>query len=275
MSQTTSSEAGNLFRAGKLSDAVAAANAALRKSPTDLGARILLAELLMFSGNLERADVVLDACSDLDPTLAVVVAEFRQLVRGEMARRQLFRDGRVPEFLGEPTAAQRSTLAALVAGRAGDVAEAGRMAAQAEAERVHPAGTADGTPFDDLRDGDDLLAGSFEVITTTGKYFWIPPERVSLIEFHPPKRPRDLYWRRASMEVESGPDGEVYIPAMYSVDAADPALTDALRLGRETDWQQAAEGAPTRGVGAVTLVVGEEATTLLELRQLSFRPVNG
>ena len=31
-----------------------------------------------------------------------------------------------------------------------------------------------GTAFDDLRDVDDLLAGSIEVLTTTGKYYWIP-----------------------------------------------------------------------------------------------------
>ena len=46
-----------------------------------------------------------------------------------------------------------------------------------------------------------LTAGSFEVLTTTGKYYWIPTERVATVEFHPPKRPRDLLWRRATMSV--------------------------------------------------------------------------
>ena len=95
-------------------------HAAVRKAPTDIGARVLLAELLAFSGNIERADVVLDACAELDPSAAMAVAEFRQLLRGELARRQLFSDGRVPEFLGEPTAAQRLSLAAIVALRNGD-----------------------------------------------------------------------------------------------------------------------------------------------------------
>ena len=163
-----------------LADALTAANAAVRKTPTDIGARVLLAELLAFSGNIDRADVVLDACADLDPTAAIVVAEFRQLLRGETARRQLFSDGRVPEFLGEPTAAQRLSLAAIVALRNGDSPEAGKLAAEAEEARVHPTGTAGDTAFDDMRDADDLLASCFEVITTTGKYFWIPPERVLL-----------------------------------------------------------------------------------------------
>ena len=79
---------------------------------------------MLLGSNLERADVILDAASTIDPSSALVVAEFRQLVRADMARRQLFRDGRVPEFLGEPTETQRLQLAALVALRAGDIAEA-------------------------------------------------------------------------------------------------------------------------------------------------------
>ncbi len=121
-------DAGRLFREGKLADALTAATAAVRKAPTDIGSRVLMAELLAFSGNIERADVILDASAELDPTAAVVVAEFRQLLRGELARRQLFSDGRVPEFLGEPTAAQRLSLAAIVALRNGDSPEAAKLA---------------------------------------------------------------------------------------------------------------------------------------------------
>src|SRR5262245_35471792 len=209
MSQSTSgaaapSEAGRLFREGKLADAIAAANVAVRKTPTDIGARVLLAELLLFAGNVDRVDVVLDACTDLDPTAVLMVAEFRQLLRGETARRQLFSEGRVPEFLGEPSEAQRLSLAALVALRGGDVATAGRLAGQAEEARVHPSGSAAEGPFDDMRDADDLLATCFEVITTTGKYFWISPERVATLECQPMKRPRDLFWRRATMNVSGG-----------------------------------------------------------------------
>ena len=139
MSRTDQTPAA-LLRAGKLDEAVAAAQAALRKAPTDLNARVLLAELLAFTGNLERADVILDAASAIDPTTAVVVAEFRQLVRADMARRQLFRDGRVPEFLSDPTETQRLQLAALVALRAGDTADAARQAEAAEAARPRAPG---------------------------------------------------------------------------------------------------------------------------------------
>jgi type VI secretion system protein ImpE len=123
-----------------------------------------------------------------------------------------------------------------------------------------------------MRDGDDLLASCFEVITTTGKYFWIPPQRVVLLEFHPMKRPRDLYWRRASMQVADGPDGDVYLPMIYPpVASAAAELTDALRLGRATDWSQAGEGGPMRGLGAVTLLVGDETLTWAEMDKVSFQ----
>ncbi len=267
-----SQSAGELFHAGQLAEAVAAANAAVRKTPTDLGARVLLAELLAFSGNAERADVILDAAADVDPTAAVAVAEFRQLLRAEVARRQLFRDGRVPEFLGEPTAAQRHALAALVALRANDAAEAARLSAEAEAARPRTAGTRDGTPFDDLRDADDLLAGSVEVLTTTGKYFWIPIERVASVSFHPAKRPRDLLWRRASMSVTDGPDGDVYIPATYA--PPDGAGDASLLLGRSTDWV-GPEAGPVRGLGQRTFLVGDEAATIMELKDLAFTPKEG
>jgi type VI secretion system protein ImpE len=117
-----------------------------------------------------------------------------------------------------------------------------------------------------MRDADDLLAGSFEVLTTTGKYFWIPTERVQTLEFHPPKRPRDLLWRRASMSVAQGPDGEVYLPAVYVTDAP---VADALRLGRETDWRQA-DGGPVRGVGQRLFIVGEDAAPMMELGNFRF-----
>ena len=88
---TTGSDAGALFRAGRLDEAVAAATDAVRKAPADLGPRLLLAELLLFQGSLERIDTLLDAAASLDPSAGIGVAEFRQLLRAEIARRQLLR----------------------------------------------------------------------------------------------------------------------------------------------------------------------------------------
>jgi type VI secretion system protein ImpE len=263
--------AGALFRAGKLTAAIDAANAAVRAKPADFGERLLLAELLVFAGNLQRADLILDAAAKTDPTTAVVVAEFRQLLRADIARRQCLAEGRIPEFLGEPTPALQATLAALVALRAGENDEAARKAADAETSRPRVAGTmkqADGdVPFDDFRDADDLYAGFFEVLTTTGKYFWIPTERVASIELHPPRRPRDLAWRRVAMSVIDGPDGEVYLPALYV--AAQSGSSDDISLGRTTEWL-GEENELVRGAGQRIFVIGDEAYGITDLSGLQF-----
>ena len=263
----TDLDAAGLLRAGKLAEAIAAATAAVKQAPTHLGARVLLAELLLFSGNLERADVILDAASQIDPSALIVVAEFRQLLRAETARRQLYRDGRVPDFLGEPEASERASLAAFVALRAGDMANAKAMADQAETLRPRAPGTAGDIVFDDFRDADDMLPGFIETLTTTGKYYWVPLSRIASMVFHPPKRPRDLAWRRCSMHVLNGPDGDVYIPVTYFAEAE--ATDDAHRLGRATSWSEDAD-APVRGSGQRVFLMGEEAVGIMDLDTLEF-----
>jgi type VI secretion system protein ImpE len=263
--------ASSLFRARQLGAAIAAANAEVRRRPGDLGARVLLAEFLLFAGTIERADTILDAAATADPTASVVVAEFRQLLRAETARRQLSREGRVPEFLGDPPAALRAALAAQVALRAGDIAEAARCVGEAETVRPRVPGfrKADGgeTAFDDFRDVDDLCAGFFEVLTTTGKYYWVPTERVASIVFHPPRRPRDLAWRRATISVNEGPDGEVYIPVIY--DSLQSDVTDDLRLGHSTEWSQE-DTVPVRGTGQRVFLAGDDAHGIMDIAELRF-----
>jgi type VI secretion system protein ImpE len=264
----TDLDAAGLFRAGKLAEAIAAATAAVKAAPADLGRRVLLAELLLFSGNLERADVILDAASQVDPSALLVVSEFRQLLRAETARRQLYRDGRVPEFLGEPEPTEQASLAALVALRAGDAEEARLKAEEAETLRPPVPGVAGGVAFDDFRDADDLHPGFIETLTSTGKYYWIPLSRIESMVFHPPKRPRDLVWRRCSMSVSSGPDGDVYIPVTYFADA--DTTDDVHRLGRETSWTDEADG-PVRGVGQRVFLIGEEAVGIMDIGSIEFQ----
>ena len=256
------STAGALFRAGLLGDAVEAAGEAVRRRPAHAASRLLLAEMLLFAGSLERADAALRALDATDPGAALVAAEFRQLLRAETARRQVLLEGRAPEFLGAPTQAQSHLLRALAAARGGDIAEAAAEAAAAERSRPRAGGLASGAAFDDCRDADDLWAGTFEVLTTTGKCFWIPTERVESLEPHPPTRARDLFWQRCTMSVRDGPDGDVYLPALYLT--PDDAR-DSLRLGRETEWTEG------RGAGQRVFLLGEDGVPMQLLPALSFR----
>ena len=258
--------AAELYKSGQLADAVAAAGEEVKRHPADAAPRGFLAELLCFAGDFERADKQLDAIGHQDPQSAVGISVFRQLLRAEQARQQFHAEGRLPEFLGRPSPRLQRHLEASIGLREGRPAEAAALLDQAEQERPVLPGVCGGRPFDDLRDIDDLTASFFEVLTSTGKYYWIPMERVETIEFHDPVRPRDLLWRRVHMVVCGGPDGEVFLPTLYAGSHANP--DDRIRLGRMTDWR-GGECAPIQGMGQRLFVVGDEDVSILELKQIT------
>jgi type VI secretion system protein ImpE len=254
-----------LFDAGRLTEALAAATEAVKQNPGDVGRRAFLSGLLCFTSNLERADSQLDTIGTQDPKAAVGVSLLRQLVRAETARRDFFQQGRLPELLDQPPPHVRLALEASVCLREGKAQEAADLLVRADESRPHIVGTCDDQPFDGLRDLDDLTAGVLELLTSNGKYYWIPLERVESIEFSPPQRLQDLLWRSAKVAVQSGPDGVVHVPALYVDSYAD--ADDALRLGRATDWRGGG-AAPVRGVGQRTFLVGDQDRPIMGLREI-------
>lgn len=266
-SMNTNESARELYRAGKLTRAIEVQNAEVRAHPTDPAARSFLIDLLCFEGNWERADQQLDVLGKQDPRSHVGIALARQLVRAAQWRQQFFHEGRLPEFVQPPSARVQLHLRASVLIREGKPAEGAELLGQAEASRPKLRGTADGGTFEDFRDMDDLTASVIEVLTSTGKYYWIPFERVRSIELKKPLHARDVLWRRATVVVADGPEGEVYLPTLYPLET--PAEDEALRLGRATDWIDVS-GEPVRGRGQRMFLVGDEARALSELHQLSF-----
>jgi type VI secretion system protein ImpE len=232
--------------------------------------------MLLFSGEVERADRTLDSVIEEQPSPAVL--EFRRLLRGEAARHQVFTEGRPPKFQGEEaTPAQAAALRAVTETRLGDLVAASEAAAEAERLRPRVPGEAeapDGSmlAFDDVRDIDDLFAPVIEVLTTAGDYMWVATERLARLEFEPARRPRDLYWRRTAIALRDGTEGVVYVPATYPAAGMTPAPDQALRLGRRTEWlgTEAVPAGPVRGLGQRVLLAGEEALPLRDIVRLSF-----
>jgi type VI secretion system protein ImpE len=146
--------------------------------------------------------------------------------------------------------------------------EAAALLAEAETVRPPVAGFADGNRFDDFRDLDDLSAAHLEVLTATGKYYWIPVADVKSLEFRKAERRRDFIWRRAALSVADGPEGEIYIPSVYP--SGKDAVAAHFRLGYETDFVGKEKG-PKFGVGLRTFLIGDNAVTILELNRLEFQ----
>lgn len=257
--------AGDLIQSGDLAAARAAALDAVKRAPADPAARLQLAEALILLGEWERVDTHLDLASTQDPSYGTTVALIRQLVRASAQREAVFTAGATPELVTEPTPAVEAALRILVAGREGGDASALREAADEAAPDL--SGVCDGQPFDALRDLDDRTAEVLEVLTPTGKYVWAPWSQVTSLQLKPVERTRDRIWRPAELDLKDGPSGVVYLPMIYP--ARPEAMTDPLRLGRETAWVE--EGGLTCGLGQRCLLVGEEMVVFSSLGELTLR----
>lgn len=261
------------LQSGHLAEAITAATAAVKAAPKSLEDRWLLAELLILAGQFDRADAQFDTMLTLEPRVAVAAAPIRQLLRAESARRQFFDEGRVPELLDGAGQQVRDRLEAFVLLRAGQPAEAGQVAARAEIARPARGGTVTiagvERAFTDIRDLDDVTAAVFEVLTQTGKYYWIEMAQIGSVEFEPPARPLDLVWRKARLVVPDVFDATVHMPAVYgTLTNAD----DTSRLGRRTAWI-GGEGDAVVGVGQRCFVLdGDDEIDMLAVESLRFTP---
>lgn len=255
------------YEAGDLKGAIAAANDEVKSNPTDTSKRGFLIELLCFAGDLERVDKQLDALGKQDPDAMIGIAQFRHMVRAEQARQQFYTDGRMPEFLHDPSDAIKLHLEASIDIRDGKLTDAAKKLAEAEEKRPKLSGTCDGEKFADIRDLDDLTSPFIETLSSNGKYYWVPWENIASIDFVAPTRSRDLCWRQVELSVREGPDGQVFIPALYAGSHTND--DDKVRLGRVTDWV-GDDGQPIRGIGQRTWLIGDNDRPLLELKRIEF-----
>jgi type VI secretion system protein ImpE len=253
-----------LFRAGRLSEALDAQIQAVRAKPSDQEQRFFLFALLAFSGDLDRARRQIEALKYSEPEREMGRMAYARLLDAEALRRRLFSESLAPEFFSDPPEHLRLRLEAVNRLREQRPAEAHELLARADAACPTPRGTLNGKPFELLRDCDDLFSFVLEVMAH-GKYFWVPLEQVESVTMKAPAQPHDEIWLPARLDLHEGESGLVYLPVLYpgSHEQAD----EELKLGRKNDWKGGA-GGPILGVGRRQYLVGDEGVSLLEWREL-------
>jgi len=261
-----------LFRSGRLAEAIAAAQKIVRQQPADRAARCTYGELLVFDGDLDRADSAFAAAAqgELPTTKASLGLNLRRaLVRGEARRRQCYEDGRPPLLLTEPSQATKSSLRAITLVREGDIAGAAAAIREVDERRARPSGECGGRRFTEWRDLDDLCAGHLEIISPMGEYLWVDVATISEIRFSPPEVMIDLLWRQTDVRTRDGASIEGYMPVLYVGSHADP--DELVKLGRTTRWHSLDDDL-SRGVGQRCIWLGEEDTAVLEFERVVLDP---
>ncbi|MCC6511788.1 MAG: SciE type virulence protein [Pirellulaceae bacterium] len=259
-----------LFKSGRLAEAVQEQLSTVKRNASDLNARFFLAELLCFQGEWERADRQLDVIVQHPENHTLRAQLLRQLIRGEVIREQVIGEGRPPELVVALPPAVQEQLKLCGALRLKQLTDCPALLEAMNNLQVPVAGKCNDENFESIEDLDDRFRGTLEVITANGKYFWVPWQAVTMVQLSPPERPMDLLWRRASIDVAGGPKGESYVPVRYPCPQAG-AWTDAHRLSRATDWEGDDASAVT-GIGQRMLALDDRYVAMMEMKSLSAHP---
>jgi len=225
--------ADELFKAGRLEEAIAAQTQIVKKKPTDDDARFMLFVLLAFAGELERADKQLDVLANMDDKVRTGTMIYHSLLAAELERGRVY-EGKSKPVLPPGTEAElEPRLKALLALIAGDAAEAEALIDAALEAAPSRSGKLNGEAFDDFRNYDDLLGAVLEVYAG-GRYIWMPISHVRSLEFSEPETAIDHLWRQAKLSDAEGTVADVHLPVLYAPSSAhDESM---IRIGRQTDW---------------------------------------
>lgn len=258
--------ANDLLKLHQLSAAISELNEDIKRHPTDARLRTFLFELLCFTGDYERAHRQLDVIGHQNEKVGIGVEVYKNILRAETARRRVFAEGIKPSFLCDPPEHVVLSMDAHNQLREHHVAEAKALYARAQGEQPDIRGQIKGHPFKSFHDTDDRTAGILEVIVRDS-YLWVPFERIRKVVIPEPKHLRDLLWVPASLEIEDGPVGDVFLPVLYA--GSELEEDDQVRLGRITEWVDLGAGL-VGGIGQKTFLVDEREVSILEIGEVEF-----
>lgn len=260
-------EAQALLKEGRLAEAVEAVTREVRARPSDETRRMFLFELLLFTGEWERALKQLDVLARQDAQSELGAQVYRNNIGAMRQRERLWAEGVAPHFLSEPPAEVDLHLEAIDEWRAGRGAGARKLLNKASKRRTPLAGSVNGREFSDWRDADATLAPVLELIISD-KYAWLPFSQIKRVELKAPKRLRDLVWCPASVETRGGMIGEMFVPALY--EGSSRHADELIKLGRMTQWEADGDGRLERALGLRLFVAGEEELPIFEARRVEF-----
>jgi type VI secretion system protein ImpE len=249
-----------LFQEARLEEAITAQRAVVAARSDDAGERLLLCELLAFTGIRDEVRRCLERIGT--PDVQEFVREWHLLLTADDARHAR----EPPQFLIDPPIhiLQRIRAAEFLA--AGRDEEARDLLDDADELAAWVEGYLDGRHFEGWRDADDLLGPVVEAFHGE-RYLWLPIEQVRKLRLDEGDELRDALYRPATIWLTDGSQWEVFIPALYIGTAEHPE--EGIRTGAGVDWVE--RGGLVRGLGSRTFLFGEEELSLSEFRQAEVR----
>jgi type VI secretion system protein ImpE len=254
--------------AGSLSEELSRVQKEVRAQPADEKLRTYLFQLLAVQGNWQRALEQLQVCAQLSAKALPMAHMYREAIRSELFRADVFTGKRAPQVLGEPPGWVGMLIESLQRLAAGDTKTAASLRAAAFEEAPASAGSVDGeSEFEWIADADSRLGPVCECIVN-GQYYWIPFFRIRSVRIDPPAVLRDIVWVSASLALENGGEHVALIPSRYP--GTESSTDDTLKLARRTEWKEIGDEA-FAGCGQRMLATDNAEFALLDVRQIDIR----
>lgn len=245
------------FNEGQLQEAIDVCTQSVTKAPMDLRLRLVLAQLICFTGDWARVNKIVDQACKLDRQQEhiVLTSLIQQMVKAEEHREAVWLRGAVPDFLLEPSAVDKKMLWLAGCFRENQFEQAIQARDEVESLRPRHAIQIAGETYPDLRDTHDLTATFLEAHSMTGQYYWIPFSAIERMDVSPPRRLMDYLWNQARVHIRNQSELILYLPGTYfgSCQSDD----EAIRLGRASALTQHASGL-TLGLGRRVFQLGDE-----------------
>ena len=253
------------LKEGDLQGCLQRLQATLRANPSDVKNRIFLFQLLSLLGEWKRALNQLNVLIDLAPDTEPMVHAYRELLRCEAFRAEVFPAKRSPPVFGDPAPWIAEMVQALSLDSQGEIKAAQDLRSKAlEAAPASP-GTIDGTAFAWLADSDGRLGPILEAVVN-GRYFWIPFDRVKQITLEPPEDLRDLVWTPATFTWINGGQTVGFIPTRYPTSEASDDKD--ICLARRTEWSE--DDGLSQAIGQRVFATDVDDYPLLDTREIQF-----
>src|SRR5690349_1941438 len=175
----------------------------VRSYPSDAKLRIFLFQLLSVTGQWERALNQLNVAAELDPGALAMAQMYREALRCEVLRAEVFAGKRSPMVFGEPDQWLALLIESLLLAGRGQMNQAQQLRESAFDMAPESPGTLDGQAFQWIADADMRLGPVLEAVVN-GRYYWMPFSRLSRIDIEEPADLRDMVWMPAHLQFANG-----------------------------------------------------------------------
>ncbi len=258
-------DADELFRVGRIDEALARLKEQVRANPSDPELRVFLFQLLCIIGDWDRALNQLNVVGKLDAKHLLMVHVCRAALQCERLREDVFEGRRTPLFFGEPGEWVGYWVQANQLAGEGQYQAAEQLRDQAMDGAPPVQGAVNDNAFEWILDGDSRL-GPFLEAVVDGKYFWVPFCALRRVQIEEPADLRDLVWAPAEFVWAAGGESVGLIPVRYPGSEQSP--DDVIRRAAKTDWLEA-PGGLYRGIGQRMIYTDGGEYPLLEVRTIT------